>query len=382
MENRRSRPTTTPDGSPRRGRTKFGVACAIVTVGAAIGAAAPAGAATMPAKAAAPAVGATQVGADQHATRLSRVVLRQRFAYSRQATHLQGVRLSAPRSGTQWGAPARVRAAIGGKWRCSNGVAAWRGTAITMKLIKLASPRTCQWRRDTAAGFVLVRAKGARLVSDLGQVRIGQRWAKAPAKLRRAVISNKRRGAQRVMQVGYIQDVCGRTSAGDPKRPLMQFRLSRAGRIIEMRTNLQIIEGFNCDEMPAPTPDPITPPDPITTPAPDPTPPVGAARKPTQAELDTITESTRSPGSSQPWLCPEMSATWISTDGLWAVTNGVTNCGSGSGFEYRYLQRSSPTGADWSLVDIRAGRGGGDWDRCGSDAVPAEIRCPSAYTEG
>lgn len=378
MEKRRSRPTTTPVGTPRRGRSRFGVACAMVAVGAAIGAAATAGAATTPAKAGIPAMSATQVGADQHATRPSRVVLRQRFAYSRQATHLQGIRLSAPLSGTQWGAPARVRATIGGKWRCSNGVAAWRGTAIAMKLIKLARPRTCQWGRDTAAGFVLVRAKGARLVSDLGQVRIGQRWAKAPAKLRRAAISNKRRGAQRVVQVGYVQDVCGRVGAGEPKRPLMQFHVSPAGRIIEMRSNLGVIEGFNCDEMPEPTPTPAPTP-PITTPSPAPTPPTTGARKPTESELDAITESTRSPGSIQPWLCPEMSATWISADGLWAVTNGVTNCGSGSGFEYRYLQRSSATAADWSLVDIRAGGGGGESDRCGSSAVPEEIRCPSAY---
>lgn len=66
----------------------------------------------------------------------------------------------------------------------------------------------------------------------------------------------------------------------------------------------------------------------------------------------------------------------MSADPLWAVTRGVTRCGYGDRYEYLYLRRSGPDAADWVVVETRGGAFGTDWERCGSEAVPADIRCP------
>ena len=107
-------------------------------------------------------------------------------------------------------------------------------------------------------------------------------------------------------------------------------------------------------------------------PLPVPTP--GERRPPSDEEMADITAAVDPTGSR--FICPTPAVTWISGDGLWAATHGITNCGSGSGVEYFYLRRQSIGDRSWEIVGGAGGRLFGGWDRCGSEIVPAEIRCP------
>ncbi len=189
-----------------------------------------------------------------HALAPSKLVLRQTLTYTKQNTWVAGVKIT-EHGGSYFGRGERLRVKLGpSAWSCTQGTVAWRGGAAFIGLESLGTRTSCDLR-NTAVTAVTVNANAARLSTEFGSVRVGQRWAGVPKRLRAKVTARLRfmphgnRQGGVIQRLGRYQDVCGRHRAigwrMDPPSPA-SVHVGDNGRVIAVEVHPRIVEGNAC----------------------------------------------------------------------------------------------------------------------------------------
>lgn len=180
-----------------------------------------------------------------------KVVLRQILAYGRQNTWAMGVRLTTGGS-ADFRRGAKLRARMGG-WNCYDGTAFPKrisGVYVDLSGLGGASCNVGETRVASVAAY----GAGARLITDMGTIRINQKWSKVPRKLRARVHKTWRNtdGYRAVHWVGRQQNPCGgrRPETWRAPRPYPQGPISisveKNGRVGMISVHTTIVEGIDC----------------------------------------------------------------------------------------------------------------------------------------
>lgn len=181
-----------------------------------------------------------------------KVVLRQVLAYGRQNTWAMGVRLTTGGS-ADFGRGAKLRARLGG-WTCYSGTAfPKRISGVYVELSGLGGA-SCNVG-ETRVASVHTDEAGARLITEMGTIRINQKWSKVPRKLRARVHKtwrNTDEGFRATHWVGRQQDPCGgrrpetwRAPRPHPQGPI-SIGVKKNGRVGMISVHTTIVEGIDC----------------------------------------------------------------------------------------------------------------------------------------
>lgn len=185
----------------------------------------------------------------EHSTSVP-VVVRQILGYGRQSTWIAGIR-TASRGSATFDRTRQVKTRLGSGWTCRNGVLSWRRDAVILTIKTLMGPPARCAPDGAAITNVHVNARGGRLVTEAGTVRVGQTWRSVPKPLKarvvRVVRANRWEGGGTIYWAGRFQDACGRRRA-DPhdKQPLLAIGVTRTGVVEFFSVEQRIVEGIDC----------------------------------------------------------------------------------------------------------------------------------------